>query len=125
MKYTLSDIDGNETILKSTVELHEFIEQPFDYWLAGSGDTSIQIKPNEKLVFFKLKQGVFIMQHPDYLAPVIIKDGNARPLLHYVGGEPFELPDICLCNTQKAFEVINYYIQSGGKLDPTYTWEHI
>lgn len=125
MKYTLSDIDGRETEQSGIHELHEFIKQPFDYWLEGSGDSSVHVKPEERLVFFKLKQGIFIMQHPDYLAPVIIKDRPAKRLVHYVSGEPFEVPDICICDTQKAFEIIRYYIQSGGKMDPAYTWQVI
>lgn len=125
MNYTLSDVEGRETVLTSTNELYEFIKQPFDYWLAGSGDSSVHIKPGERLVFFKLKEGVFIMQHPDYLSPVIAKDRTAKPLVHYVGGEAFEVPDICICSVQKAFAIIKYYIQTGGKLNPSYTWHVI
>lgn len=71
------------------------------FWLSplntgkkGAGDSAVQIKEEERLIFFKVEQVVFIMQHPDYLIP--LKEQNTQSdievLIHYVGGQEFKFP---------------------------------
>jgi hypothetical protein len=123
MKFLFSDTDGNETIQQETSFLLQLLARPFTDWRSGTGDNAIQVKDDERLIFFKTEQGVFIMQHPDYLAPLIQKNNsNANPIIHYLGGEPMEIPPACMCDEQIAFEILKNYIVSGGMLDKSYPW---
>src|SRR5688572_27854151 len=99
MDYIYSDIDGVETKHADLNFIEEILEKPFEHWLSGTGDSAIQVKPTERLIFFKLQDGIFIMQHPEYLAP-LIKPGAfpASAITHHVGGEPMNIPGACLCD---------------------------
>lgn len=125
MNYTYSDVDGNETIHPDIGFVKEVLQRPYSYWLQNGGDSAIQVSSKERLIFFKLEQGVFIMQHPDYLSPVITLNKKAEAVVHYVGGEPMVVPDICLCDEATSFEIIGHYILSNGLLTPSYQWTDI
>ncbi|MCX6318452.1 MAG: hypothetical protein NTW29_14265 [Bacteroidetes bacterium] len=123
MQFIFSDTEGHEALHTDTSFLLEVLSRPYTDWQSGTGDNAIQMKDDERLIFFKTEQGVFIMQHPDYLAPLIQKNNsNANPITHYVGGEPMEIPPACMCNEQIAFEILKNYIVSGGLPDKSYTW---
>jgi len=126
MNYQFINTDGEDIYCSSIDCIQEVISKPYEHWLSGTGDCAIQVKPEERLIFFKLQQGVFIMQHPDYLAPLIKPAAlPAKAITHYVGGEPTDVPDVCLCNEETAFDIIKSYIESGGKLDAKYKWVDI
>jgi hypothetical protein len=121
--YLFSDTNGDESQHNDPLFLKQLLAKPLTYWQQGTGDNAIQVKDDERLIFFKTEQGVFIMQHPDYLAPLIQKNKtNANPIIHYVGGEPMEIPPACMCDEQIAFEILKNYIVSGGMLDISYPW---
>lgn len=120
MNYILSNNLSEEIKLKEMESLKEFLSQPADYWLEGTGDTAIKIKDNEQLVFFKIIDKFFIMFHPDYLAPKT----NAKKMevfSHFVGGEEMQVPSTCLCSESEAFKILENYIQGKGLLN-TLPW---
>lgn len=123
MNYTLTNNLGEEKECISLKELQELLKQPFSYWQQGSGDSAIQINSQESLIFFKLKEGVFIMQHPDYLAPIITKASEGN-LVHYVGGQPMNIPKKCICNDEIALEIFSNYITK-HTLSNKYEWYDI
>ena len=120
MKYILTDNSGKEKKLTTIEELHSFLNKPYTYWQEGSGDSAIYICEEERIIFFKLKEGIFIMQHPDYIAPIISKIA-AGNIIHYVGGQEIKIPKKCLCNEKIAFQILSNYI-SKGTLLTTYQW---
>lgn len=120
MKYIYSNNLGEEFIYENSEDLRAVLEKSYEYWQEGTGDTSIHINDNERLIFFKIEQGVFIMQHPDYLAPKI----NNDPVIvyeHFIGGQEFIIPSTCLCDEDQAFDILNSYIEN-EELPSTYTW---
>ncbi|MBL7746243.1 MAG: hypothetical protein JNM19_02345 [Chitinophagaceae bacterium] len=126
MEYIYADTDSVETKYTDLNFIKGVLQKPYQYWLSGTGDSAIQVKPEERLIFFKLRQGIFIMQHPDYLAPLIKPAArSAKAVTHHVGGEPMDVPDVCLCNEEVAFDIIKSYVESGGKMDAKYRWVDI
>lgn len=125
MHYIFSGNDGIDHEKTDLDFLREVLNYPFTYWMEGAGDSAVYVNARDRLIFFKMPEGVFIMQHPDYIAPVITKDKHPAALTHYVGGEPFEIPDVCLCDSNTAFKIISHYIQSTGELFPGYYWSYI
>lgn len=120
MHFLYTDTDGNETAQEDTGFLLAVLAQPYTCWQSGAGDSAVQVKEDERLIFFKTDRGVFIMQHPDYLAPRIQADENI--LTHAIGGEPMLVPMACVCTEEVAFSILQYYISSGGLLLPAYEW---
>jgi hypothetical protein len=125
MKYVFADNSGIETTQVNLNIIQEILKQPVDYWKEGAGDCAVQVADDERLIFFKLKEGVFIMQHPDYLVPVTQKNKQALPLHHYVGGELFMVPSTSLCTSKQAYEIIRFYIETGGRLSDRYSWAEL
>jgi hypothetical protein len=84
-----------------------------DYWKKGSGDSGIEIEGlDEQFVFFYDEPyGFFIMRHPDYLAPYD-KDAKIEVIEHKVGGEPMKVPSCCYVSRDKAFEIINEFVET-------------
>jgi hypothetical protein len=123
MKYTFSNVNGEQSEQIDMDFVKSILELPESYWLEGGGDCSINVNEEERLIFFKLKEGVFIMQHPDYLSPKIESKAPTY-LSHYIGGEEMQVPDICLCDKETAFEIIKSYI-TNQKLTEDYEWVDI
>jgi len=120
MKYTIIDNLGEEKKCTSIKELQVFLQQSYTYWLEGSGDSAIKINQQERLIFFKLKEGVFIMQHPDYLAPIIKKNAIGN-IVHYVGGQKMNIYKIYICEYEIALEILLNYITKRN-LSNKYEW---
>lgn len=122
MKYTFSDVNSVEIEKDDLNFLKDILKKPYQYWQEGTGDSSVHINNKERIIFFKTPQGVFIMQHPDYISPVIKSNKTPRAVTHYIGGEPMSIPDVCLCDEDKAFEILSKYIESNGELHLSYRW---
>ena len=120
MQYTYSNTLGEEITFQDIQKLKNILERPYDYWLEGTGETAIHINDNERMIFFKIKEGVFIMQHPDYLAP---KTNHREVIMytHYVGGQEMYVPSTCISNETQAFDILCHYIQN-GKLPDEFLW---
>jgi hypothetical protein len=125
MEYIYSDTNGVETKKTDIEFIKKIIKKPYENWLEGTGDSSIHINPTERIVFFKLKEGILLLYHPDYISPLIKKGVKPNILIHYVGGEPMEIPDICLCDEDIAFKIITHFIESKGELSKDYEWVDI
>ncbi len=125
MKYYLTDYLGKKDEESNLETLRKMIKHiPFNEWKKGSGDCAINFPDtNEQLIFFKLKQGVFIMQHPDYLIPMTSDKINqkAKTLTHYIGGNEMSIPDNSLYNEEEAFEVLSAFAQH-KELSSKYKW---
>lgn len=125
MNYIFSDTDGTETESADFSLVENLINSnSFEYWTKGSGDTAIQVKDSERLIFFQMKEGYFVIQNPDYLSPLIKKNSNIKTLVHYMGGEPFKLPDSCICTKEQLLDILQAYIQI-GELSAHYEWTDI
>ncbi len=127
MIYTYTNYLGETLQFDSVESIKDIIDNtPFTEWEKGSGDASISIADiDEQLIFFKVNSGVFIMQHPDYLAPIIKENyNNINTIKHYVGGEPMSIPDVCVCSDDEAFKIIKNFIIH-RLLDKDYTWTDI
>ena len=74
-------------------------------------------------MFFKVDQGVFLMQRPDYLVP--LKRHNTQSdkdvLIHYLGGEVFKFPKEAVYDEQTALGIIKRYIES-QESDQSFNW---
>lgn len=125
MRYIFSGSDGTDHEKTGLDFIKELLDYPPAYWQEGSGDCAVSVNSVDRLIFLKLPEGFFIMQHPDYRAPLIINDKIPAVLTHYVGGEPFEMPDVCLCDTATALKIISHYINTNGELYPGYYWSYI
>lgn len=121
--YTIIDNLGNEEQHENLADLEKFLAQPYEYWKGGTGDSAVQIREEERLIFFKVAQGIFIMQHPDYLIPIKEQNKNLDlvVLMHYVGGEEFKFPEIVVYNEETAFKILKCYIENGS-LDNSFRW---
>ena len=67
-----------------------------------------------------MKDGVFIMQHPDYLSPKI----NNSPIevyKHYVGGQEMMISSSNLCDKETAYSILKTFIET-GKLSEEFEW---
>lgn len=120
INYTLTNNLGEEKECTSIENLRSFLNKPYTYWQEGTGDSAIYTCEKERIIFFKLKEGIFIMQHPDYLAPIISKT-VAESVIHYIGGQEISIPKKCLCSKKVAFQILSNYINK-GILSNTYEW---
>jgi hypothetical protein len=114
MKYTIINNQSLEVECDKFSELENFLSQSYEYWNSGSGDSAIQINNDERLIFFKIKDGVFIMQSPDYLVPIaknINKNQKSDTLIHYVGGEKFKFPKSIVYDFNVALKILKSYIE--------------
>lgn len=123
MTYFLSNNTGEVLQLNQISELQKFIQQPYQYWKKGAGDSAVYLTEEERIIFFKLEQGVFLLLHPDYIAP-IIKADKTDTFEHYVGGEAFNVKEKYLCDEDEAFDILSYYINN-GILPEVYQWEEV
>ena len=105
--------------------IRDVIIQPANYWKQGCGDSSIKLGVNNFLIFFKTEQGIFIQHLPTYNAPLIQTNyAQINTITHYCGGEPMDVPDICLCNEEVSLDIFKYFINT-GELYPEYKWVDI
>lgn len=126
MEYVYIGIDSTETKQSSLDFIADIVNKPFEYWQQGSGDCAIQVKQDERLIFFKVEKGFCMMQHPDYLVPLIGQANSlSETITHYIGGEPMKIPIICLCDEDKALEILQHFILTNGELPPAYKWVDI
>lgn len=81
------------------------------YWKQGSGDSCIEVNGIEErlIFFFDEPYGFFIMRHPDYIVP-INREIPINTVEHMLGGEPMKIPTCSYVSREKAFEIINYFI---------------
>ncbi|KAF0802960.1 hypothetical protein A6D6_03869 [Alcanivorax xiamenensis] len=122
MTYRLIDHNGNDVSLPDLETLRTFLSQPPAYWRSGSGDSAVLLSDSERLLFFKLTGGIFILQHPDYLVPLLAPpSGRSVTLSHAVGGEALLFPESALHSEQQAFEILAACLRS-GTLAPRYHW---
>lgn len=113
MEYTFTDTEGNTSLVLDSSFLQQVLDLPYSHWQGGTGDSAIQVKDEEQLIFFKTAKGIFIMQHPDYLAP-LFTNSDEQPIIfsHYIGGEPMDIPEACLCNEATALTILQNYIDN-------------
>lgn len=83
------------------------------YWKQGGGDSCIEIDGiEERLIFFYDEPyGFLVMRHPDYLVP-IDRSISIKTVEHMVGGEPMRIPTCSYISREKAFEIINNFINN-------------
>jgi hypothetical protein len=120
MNYIYTDPSGVEHELSEVSQIENILNQPYEYWLVGAGDSAVQVNDEEFLIFFKTPKGVFIMQFPDYIFPLINAEIEGT-INHYVGGEPMEIPLMAVCEKDVAFEIIKCYLMK-GELIEDYKW---
>ena len=120
MRHIFSDNFGNDFEKNDVEYLKELLSQPFSKLSFGSGDFAISTNDQHRLVFFKLIEGIFIMYHPDYLAPKVHMQ-SFKILKHFVGGQEMEIPSSFLLNNHEAFVILSHYIQTGN-LHEKYQW---
>jgi hypothetical protein len=120
MKYTYSNNLGEEITIENNDILEDILNKPYQDWTEGSGDSAIYCNNEQRLIFFKIKEGIFIMQHPDYLAPKI-NNNSVEIFKHYVGGQEMLVPSTNLCDKQTALKIIKYYIEE-NKLSEEFVW---
>lgn len=125
MKFTYNDSCGPDIDIDNLASLSEILKKPFSHWARGGGDSSIELPGNNCLIFFKTEQGIFIQHLQTYTAPLIRTNYQAiQSVTHYVGGDPMEVPDICLCNEETALNIFEHFINT-GELTPDYKWVDI
>lgn len=125
MEYTYGGPIEEDVKTDSIDFIKEIVKKPVTYWVQGGGDSSIELKENGSLVFFKTDQGFYIEHLPSATSPLVKPDyEEIKVVKHYVGGEPTEVPDICLCNDEVALKIFKYFIET-GKLNPDYKWVDI
>lgn len=64
--YTFVGTDGQEQQCTDLAPLKRYLALPSHHWTQNSGDSAIWVQANERLIFFKLTQGVFLLKHPNY-----------------------------------------------------------
>lgn len=120
--YTYSNNLGEEFTFENLSDLEEILKKPYQNWKEGSGDSSIDIGSDERLIFFKLEQGIFIMYMPDYISPKINADNSIEIFSHYVGGEEMKISNINLCDEPTALNIFKVFIEENGKLNDDFEW---
>lgn len=124
MRYKYIDTEGNVIQDPSDNVLKKELSKNYKEWTIGSGDAAIESNITE-LIILKVEQGIFIMQLSDYTSPRIKPEEDAQVITHVVGGEPMDIPSVCLCDEEVAFEIIKYFIENEGGLYPEYQWMDI
>lgn len=101
------------------------LETPSDYWLQGSGDSCLELEESdERLIFFYDEPyGVFIMRHPDYLAPYD-SSKEIEVVEHLVGGEPMKIPSCCYVPRVEAYKILLQFIEE-KKIPDNINWVDI
>jgi hypothetical protein len=124
-KIIYTDVFNNQSEILNQESLREILEKNYDYWLQGSGTSSIEIGL-QNLTFFVLKAGIYIEHFPSTKAPLIDSDGKNKVSVftHYAGGEPTQVPNICLANINQAMEIFKFFIEN-GKLHNKFKWVDI
>ena len=114
--------DG-ETIENPSDEfIKEFINKDAEYWLDGSGDSSVEADNCDEalIVFYEEPYGFFIMRHPDYLVPYD-EDKDNESIEHDVGGEPMVVPVCSFVSREDAYKIITEYVKN-QKFPKKYNW---
>lgn len=125
MKYLLSNTSATTLEFTTIAQLSEYLDKSHEYWLGGSGASSIEINNDERLIFFKTISGFVILYHPNYEVPLIDTNKKIPEYKeHYIGGDKFEYPDTCLCNKATALRIFELYITT-GKLSNEFDWVDI
>ncbi|MGB0431687.1 MAG: hypothetical protein ACPGLV_14530 [Bacteroidia bacterium] len=124
-KLIYTDVFNNQSEILHQESLREILEKHHDYWLEGSGTSSIELGL-QSLTFFILKAGIYIEHYPSAKAPIIYSDGKNKVSVftHYAGGEPTDVPNICLANVNQAMEIFIFFIEY-GKLHNKFEWVDI
>ena len=126
MKYIIDTVDNGQKVADNLDSIKEVLSKPPSYWNGGSGDSAINLLGKKDcLVFFKIDEGIYIENLPSSTAPLIKPNQEAKKVTHYVGGDPMDVPDICLCDEETAFKIISYFIENNGELLPDYDWVNI
>ncbi|MCB9225918.1 MAG: hypothetical protein R2836_01665 [Chitinophagales bacterium] len=120
MKYLLSDNEGVVEEFSKITPLQNILNQSIDYWSRGTGDVGVEISNNERLIFFRITQGFFIMYHPEYLSPKTNSD-DLEIYTHYIGGQKFLIPSTCICSKEQTLEILENFIDK-GTLKDSYNW---
>ena len=103
--------DGQTELEPSEDFIKDILQNPAEYWLSGSGDSSLQ-DGLQGLVFFKDEPyGVFIMQTPDFLSPYK-SDIPAEKVYHSIGGAPMPVPTCCYLSEKEAAKTLIDYIKN-------------
>lgn len=102
-------------------EVKNYLNKDVSFWKVGNGASSIEIE-DKSLIFFKIKEGIYLENLPSGKSPNISPNQETKVLTHYVGGEPMKIPSNCLCDEETAFKIIKYFIEKDGKLHPDYNW---
>lgn len=121
MKFKYIDPEGYEIESEDLSLIKKEFSRNYKEWINGSGDSSLEVA-GKTLIIFKLEKGIFIMQLSDYSAPLIHKNLQSNTISYYVGGEPMNIPDVCLGNEEIAYKIVSYFIKNKGKLLPDYKW---
>ena len=122
MKYYLFNINAESLEYTSLEKLSEYLDENYKHWLGGNGASSIEVKQDESLIFFKTNEGYTILHHPSYKAPLVdtvkeIPDYKS----HYIGGEEFQYPDVCVCDKATALNIFEEYI-TNEELSTDFDW---
>ncbi len=127
MHYLLSDHKFGDDFSCDTLQpLIGLLNEDHEHWKGGSGDSAVNLPgTNDTLIFFKTEQGIFIEDLTTVTAPVIDPGMEILSVTHYVGGDPMDVPNICLMNKEQAIRIITYFIENNGSLSPEYTWDYI
>lgn len=126
MKYIIEDNYGDRKTHTSLQAIKEILKNPPSHWESGGGDSAINLIRNSAcLIFFKIPEGIYIENLPQHTAPLFVAGQEAKPLTHYVGGEPMDVPDVCLCDEETAYAIMSYFVENGGALHPDYEWVNI
>ncbi|WP_298901166.1 hypothetical protein [uncultured Psychroserpens sp.] len=123
MTYTYTNNFGEEAKFSDLNHLQDVLNKPYHSWEEGSGDSAIHIDDQQRLIFFKIKEGIFIMQHPDYLSPTINNDPISMHK-HYVGGQEMSISSANLCHKTIAYQILKDFIETGQLCDD-YEWAEI
>jgi hypothetical protein len=125
MKYKYIDPMAEENSYDNMDFLQSVLDKEQSYWTKGSGDSAVEVKKGESLIFFKVQAQFGFIHYPTYTVPVIRRNEKVSHVEYYIGGEKIKYPSNGLCDSQIASEVLKYYIQSGGELKPDFQWHDL
>lgn len=121
MKYKYIDTYGRVIENLDEIILRNELKKSFKEWQKGSGDAAVESSTID-LIIIKVEPGIFILQLADYTSPHIHSNEETKVLTHHVGGEPMKIPSNCLCDEETAVQIIKFFIENDGQLNPKYHW---
>jgi hypothetical protein len=124
--------DGVDRIAPSPEELRELVlNRGDDYWQADAGDAAIWYDREDgsrsRLILVEdERHGFFLLyEAPDgdggYLCPVE-EQATDETVTVYTGGEPMEVEARRFVSKEKAWEAVEYFLQT-GEANPKLNWE--